>query len=239
MPDVILRERGGALGPFDVQAFTAPAPADDVRLHTRDNSLGPYDVQLRPSLPAIAAASTLTVSTVSTTFTNHPNCTECCEGCECPCCVEGYWDEFTITIADIVPALFGTACAGYNGTFVLKYRGMRAQGAGEVCVWSTDERAIDDGSCEGDVVLHPFDDSPEKWILYCEDGLWVLINAGTTVAWAFNADDFPEEDFCVDGGDMLYVFADTSACCRWDGRAVFPTESNYLTVTPSGTFYPC
>lgn len=159
----------------------------------------------------------------------------------CPCCPEGYWTEYTFTIADLIPILDPFAvCDGYNGTWTLKYRGTRSHLGESVCVWSTDERT-DGEMCEGDVVNHPFDidPNPERWLLYCLDGEWTLISAGTTVKWVATAGVNPLPDFCTDGGELLYSFADTSGCCKWNGFSVYPTESNYLSVIPSGGYITC
>lgn len=174
--------------------------------------------------------------------------TDCCcntgtgtGGCECDCCPLGYWTEYTFTITGMETALNPfNVCAGYDGTWVLKYRGNRSFGGFDYCVWSTDD--VTDGSlCEGDTALHPFEfpgGFPERWILYCLNGFWTLINAATTVKWVFDSTG-TSVDFCLDGGLMLYSFEDTSACCKWNGFAVSPTETNYLTVEPTGIFVPC
>lgn len=195
-------------------------------------------------------------------FARDPNC--CCNtgtgtgtaGCECPCCPLGVWTEYTFTIDDIVTALNPfNVCDDYNGTWVLKYRGTRSHLDNTACVWSTDERT-DGLMCEGDVSLHPFDTitdpNPERWLLYCVDGEWTLINAATTVAWSLQPSVVcPEtgtgtgtgstssEEFCIDGGELLYVFADLAACCKWGTRSVYPTETHCLRLEPTGEFIPC
>lgn len=95
--------------------------------------------------------------------------------CDCDCCVDGYWTEYTMTVAGITDVC--TGCTRLNGSWTLtKVTG---------CGWETG--TPDPGFCTG---AGPY------WTLACVGGTWFL---GSHIDGPMYQ---TSTDLCVDGGTI-------------------------------------
>lgn len=178
-------------------------------------------------------------------------CCDCPEGtgtgtseCGCDCCADGVWSEFILVVAGIVPILTAGCCSLFDGTWVLKWRGI----IGGLCCWTTDE--VYDGDGDPDCIWSsgegPAGYSEAMWSLTLglNEGstgncLWTLKNRSGSVSWSANTIDAtlgaapqdPQPTFCEDGGTLSRFPTGIG-----ENGCTGPTS---LDLSPSGDYMEC
>jgi hypothetical protein len=171
-----------------------------------------------PDFDCCAPTQTITLSLVSAdaVFTSLPTevtvTNDCgCPECDCLCCLDGYWSQYTFTVAGIADEGTCPGCVDLNGTWTMTYNGP--------CSWVTGLPEVP--FCAG---------TNSYWSLTCFEGTWRLENHVEGTVYTTT------DDLCVDGGTLTLDFTGPGFCTDYPPTVTISPAGVFVPCPLSGGF---